>query len=64
MYSFFITKGNKQKALARIAAAYRPNQVKVWLERDKATKYIIVAHLLERAAFFNQQIDITPVSAI
>ena len=31
-----VTKGNRQKALARIAAAYRPNQVKVWLERDKA----------------------------
>ena len=26
-----VTKGNRQKALARIAAAYRPNQVKVWL---------------------------------
>ena len=31
-----VTKGNRQKALARIAAAYRPNQVNVWLERDKA----------------------------
>ena len=31
-----VTKGNRRKALARIAAAYRPNQVKVWLERDKA----------------------------
>lgn len=31
-----VTKGNRQKALARIAAAYRPNQVRVWLERDKA----------------------------
>ena len=31
-----LIKGNRQKALARIAAAYRPNQVRVWLERDKA----------------------------
>ena len=46
-----VTKGNRQKALARIAAEYRPNQVKVWLECDKATKYIIVAHLLERTTF-------------
>ena len=46
-----VTKGNRQKALARIAAAYRPNQVNVWLECDKGKKYIIVAHLLEKTTF-------------
>ena len=36
-----VTKGNRQKALARIAAAYRPNQVKVWLERNNAVNVIV-----------------------
>lgn len=31
-----VTKGNRQKALHRILTHYTPNQVKVWLERDKA----------------------------
>lgn len=31
-----VTKGNRQKALHRILTHYTPNQVRVWLERDKA----------------------------
>ncbi|MGN0106348.1 MAG: HIRAN domain-containing protein [Hominilimicola sp.] len=31
-----VTKGNRQKALRRIATAYRPEQVCVSLERDRA----------------------------
>lgn len=31
-----VTKGNRQKALCRIATAYRPEQVSVLLERDRA----------------------------
>lgn len=34
-----VTKGNRQKALHRIATAYRPEQVSVMLERDKANLY-------------------------
>lgn len=31
-----VTKGNRQKALHRIFTHYKPKQVRVWLERDKA----------------------------
>ena len=31
-----VTKGNRQKALHRLLTHYTPNQVRVWLERDKA----------------------------
>ena len=31
-----VTKGNRQKALHRILTHYTLNQVRVWLERDKA----------------------------
>lgn len=31
-----VTKGNRQKALHRILTHYKPKQVRVWLERDKA----------------------------
>lgn len=31
-----VTKGNRQKALHRLLTHYTPNQVNVWLERDKA----------------------------
>lgn len=34
-----VTKGSRQKALRRIATAYRPEQVSVSLERDKANLY-------------------------
>ncbi len=34
-----VTKGNRQKALHRISTAYRPEQVSVTLERDKANLY-------------------------
>lgn len=34
-----VTKGNRQKALHRIATACRPEQVNVTLERDKANLY-------------------------
>jgi hypothetical protein len=34
-----VTKGNRQKALHRIITAYRPEQVNVMLERDKANLY-------------------------
>lgn len=34
-----VTKGNRQKALHRIATVYRPEQVNVTLERDKANLY-------------------------
>ncbi len=34
-----VTKGNRQKALRRILTAYRPEQIRVSLERDKANMY-------------------------
>lgn len=34
-----VTKGSRQKALHRIATAYRPEHVRVTLERDKANLY-------------------------
>lgn len=34
-----VTKSNRQKALRRILTAYRPEQVNVSLERDKANLY-------------------------
>ncbi len=34
-----VTKGNRQKALRRILTAYRPEQIRVSLERDKANLY-------------------------
>lgn len=43
-----VTNGSRQKALRRIATAYRPEQVSVSLERDKAIKqlyFMITQHL-------------------
>ena len=34
-----VTRGNRQKALHRIATVYRPEQVSATLERDKANLY-------------------------
>ena len=60
----FYTQREQTKALVHIAAAYRPNQVNVWLECDKATKYIIVAHLLEKRLFYSANRYDTSISHI